>query len=450
MGSFKLDICAAERFLTSLPLLSLEKEECRGLGVQKSKSLDQTAMFQTVSQSGLPAPTEEDTIAQRKSSWARTGEPIPRMPLDVAAAERFLTALMIGTGAEADQGQELFGAGAGSMNLEVVQPQGYLRQSRTVIGGWRSHADLLRLIPVLLKKGLLGGRVEIMTRQTCAYICSSRPVTGDMQASGNAGPDLPEVKLPLHRPLTGKRWWLWSRRAANVVQVKGTSYAKFLVPSVGGSYDPDFLDDQSLRQGKNHTVLRLDGYQVSIIPFVRARRLKDELNDQFRCSHPQIHPSLTLSKLRNLQKDLREITQTMHDLDVCSVALAWVYFEKLVLKDYVRKASRKLLAGACLVLAYKFHQRGDREKIRKLAGEIRKMDRKDRLQWEDLHEAELKVFVWLEFSLHVPASEVMPHVHRIMKDLGMTSQEIGEAGSMPRYSDDDADMSLRDYGSSFH
>lgn len=62
-------------------------------------------------------------------------------------------------------------------------------------------------------------------------------------------------------------------------------------------------------------------------------------------------------------------------------------------KDCVRKASPKLLAGACLVLAFKFHQRGDREKIRRLAAEIRKMDRKDRLQWEDLHEAELKVFV---------------------------------------------------------
>ncbi|CAE7233983.1 cchl [Symbiodinium pilosum] len=74
----------------------------------------------------------------------------------------------------------------------------------------------------------------------------------------------------------------------------------------------------------------------------------------------------------------------------------------------------------------------------------------DRLQWEDLHEAELKVFVWLEFSLHVPATEVMPHLHRIVKDLGMPWQEIGEAGCLPRSSDEDVDASLRDYGSSFY
>ncbi|CAJ1342278.1 unnamed protein product [Effrenium voratum] len=100
----------------------------------------------------------------------------------------------------------------------------------------------------------------------------------------------------------------------------------------------------------------------------------------------------------------------------------------------------------------RFHQRGDRDKIRKLAAEIRKMDRKDRLQWEDLHEAELKVFVWLEFSLHVPASEVLPHLQRTMKDLGMSWQEIGEAGcqQLQRPSDDDGDVALRDCSTSFY
>ncbi|CAJ1342276.1 unnamed protein product [Effrenium voratum] len=441
--ALKLDVLAAERFLTGLPLLSLEREESlRGIVLQRSKSLD--GVQKTVSQTGL-APVDVEEELKRTVSWAATGIPIPRMPMDVAAAERFLTSLTV---CEADVVQESHGlVGFGWPPTELLQASG-AKCSKTVIGGWRSHADLQRLMPVLVKKGVVGGRVDITTRQTCTYISSTQ--LGDTSYSGHTL-DMPEVKLPL-LARSSRRWLSWGRRSTRVEQVKGTSYAKFLVPSVGGTYDPDFLDDQSLRQGKNHTVLRLEGYQVSIIPFVRARRLKDELNDQFRCSHPQVHPSLTLSKLRNLQKDLREITQTMPELDVCSVALAWVYFEKLVLKDYVRKASRKLLAGACLVLAYKFHQRGDRDKIRKLAAEIRKMDRKDRLQWEDLHEAELKVFVWLEFSLHVPASEVLPHLQRTMKDLGMSWQEIGEAGcqQLQRPSDDDGDVALRDCSTSFY
>merc|ERR1711972_1246323 len=99
-------------------------------------------------------------------------------------------------------------------------------------------------------------------------------------------------------------------------------YQQHLVPSKSGKYgkyDPNFLDDQSLRQGKHHTVLRLEAYQVSVIPFVRPRHLKEELNDQFRLSHPQIHPSLTLSKLRNLQKDLREIVLVLPVLDISTV-----------------------------------------------------------------------------------------------------------------------------------
>eukprot|EP00747_Dinoflagellata_sp_TGD_P097981 gnl/TRDRNA2_/TRDRNA2_167307_c1_seq4.p1 gnl/TRDRNA2_/TRDRNA2_167307_c1~~gnl/TRDRNA2_/TRDRNA2_167307_c1_seq4.p1 ORF type:complete len:231 (+),score=54.20 gnl/TRDRNA2_/TRDRNA2_167307_c1_seq4:98-790(+) len=154
-------------------------------------------------------------------------------------------------------------------------------------------------------------------------------------------------------------------------------------------YDPFFLDDPSLKQGQ-------------------------ELNNLFRTTHPEIHSSLTLSKLRNLQKDLLNITSRVDELDVSTVATGWVYFEKLVIAGHVRKENRKLLAGACLVLAFKFNQHGEQHVIHELAANIRGLDRKDRLDFTSLFDAEIQVFVWLEFSLSLQKSEVLPHVQRML------------------------------------
>ncbi|CAK0841920.1 unnamed protein product [Prorocentrum cordatum] len=126
---------------------------------------------------------------------------------------------------------------------------------------------------------------------------------------------------------------------------------------------------------------------------------------------------------------MREIAATVDELDISTVATAWVYFEKLVLGDFVRKANRKLLAGASLILAFKFNQPswGSRDKetseaalLKKLADRIRKLDRKDQLDQAALRNAEVRVFVWLEFSLHLQRAEVLPHLHRMLKDNGET------------------------------
>jgi len=41
------------------------------------------------------------------------------------------------------------------------------------------------------------------------------------------------------------------------------------------------------------------------------------------------------------------------DLEVGTVAMSFVYIERLILKNVLRKANRKVLAGACLILAAK-------------------------------------------------------------------------------------------------
>ena len=109
------------------------------------------------------------------------------------------------------------------------------------------------------------------------------------------------------------------------------------------------LDDPELRTGKHRTVIALPCYMGSVIQYTRPTDLKQELNDQFRQKHPDLDPSLTLSKIRNLKAALLEIGQE-EDLELISMACAYVYFEKLVLKRHVTKLNRRLIGGTLSLL----------------------------------------------------------------------------------------------------
>ncbi|CAK0841919.1 unnamed protein product [Prorocentrum cordatum] len=136
------------------------------------------------------------------------------------------------------------------------------------------------------------------TRQSFSYACSTCPPQLDAGVHGSAG--VPSAGTPRVLPRGDTRQPHPSGEPRVVLPaeaVEGPEAGRgHLVRSLSGTddgrlprgrghYDPGFLDDQRLRQGKHHTVLRLEGYQVSVIPFVRPRRLKEELNDQFRSAH---------------------------------------------------------------------------------------------------------------------------------------------------------------------
>ena len=78
------------------------------------------------------------------------------------------------------------------------------------------------------------------------------------------------------------------------------------------------------------------------------------MNDQFRETHPDLDPSLTLSKIRKVKDLLVEVASKPDiDLEASTVAISFVFFEKLVMNHFVTKANRKLVAAACLMLAAK-------------------------------------------------------------------------------------------------
>jgi len=420
-STWPLNIEAAEKFLGSLPLLTLADEPL----VSLKGNLERQRSHESVDQATVSSPLQVAIALDGTCLRPR----VSTNTLDFLEAERFLTSLELGNGdvpsetpTENPHAKGIEPTGGGQQP-EVLQGAD---QWHTVIGGWRKSQDLDRLMPSLIRNGLIGGRIILSARQSSAYVCSVRPYDGDSTVpSGVAAMlDLLPREPETIQIRTRFRWWpkwAWSEEEGQSKLFRGRSYANCLEPSAAScEYDPNFLDDRTLRQGKNHTVLRLEAYQVSVIPFVRPRRRKEELNDQFRLSHPQLHPSMTLSKLRNLQKDLRDIATTNPEVDLSTVALAWVYFEKLVLGDVVRKHNRKLLAGACLVLAFKFNQEADRSSVRRLATCIRKLDRKDQLNSAALNDAELKVFVWLKFYLHIGQEQAMPHLQRLLKDSGTT------------------------------
>lgn len=60
-----------------------------------------------------------------------------------------------------------------------------------------------------------------------------------------------------------------------------------------------------------------------------------------------------LVSLFSLKREMRKLAQEECGFEEPTVAMAFVYFEKLALKGKLNKQNRKLCAGACVLLAAK-------------------------------------------------------------------------------------------------
>lgn len=235
-----------------------------------------------------------------------------------------------------------------------------------------------------------------------------------------------------------------------LVRKKANSFAFLLTQSNAlepehddsSSYDPYYLDDPELKTGKNRTVISLACYMGSVIQYTRASDLKRELNEHFRSRHPTIDPSITLSKIRKVKSDLLTISEEL-DLEISTAALAYAYFEKLVLKGAwkgkdsngastesspspVTKENRKLMACVCLLLAYKVNE--PKRPPGEFTALMKQMTKHMDVSAKDVKEHEFQVFSLLEFNLYIPRQEFLPHFEQILyrQDYLNVQEYLGE------------------------
>ncbi|KAI8925316.1 hypothetical protein BC831DRAFT_461530 [Entophlyctis helioformis] len=198
------------------------------------------------------------------------------------------------------------------------------------------------------------------------------------------------------------------------------SFAQYLEPAktleqspIGepNAYNPYFLDDPELKIGRHKTVITLPCFLGTIIQPSKPSEIKRELNEHFRETHPSIDASITLSQIRNLKAKLLDIA-IVQDLELSSVASAYVYFEKLVLRGFVVKANRRLIGAVCLLLAAKVNDPKELNYAKLLETVEKVLD----IPPKEVYNQEFAVYAKLEFTLFLPLWEIMPHLERILEE----------------------------------
>ncbi|CAN0321720.1 unnamed protein product [Ectocarpus sp. 12 AP-2014] len=182
-------------------------------------------------------------------------------------------------------------------------------------------------------------------------------------------------------------------------------------------YEAGFLDDPALKVGRHRHMTKGDrntGPVVSsVLLFVKPRVLKDELNARFREEHPMLPPSLTLSKIRSVKRQAL-LGCYRAGMEVSTVALACIYFERLCLAGVVTKPNRRLAMAACLAIAYKFNE-AMLEGVSKLPALWAFIDQEWQVNKKRVLEAEFGVLVQLSFDLHEDPRDIFHHFVLLLK-----------------------------------
>ncbi|GES92769.1 CDK5 and ABL1 enzyme substrate 2 isoform X2 [Rhizophagus clarus] len=225
-------------------------------------------------------------------------------------------------------------------------------------------------------------------------------------------------------------------------QRKAESFAHLLVPSNSlgskndGDYNPTYLDNPNLntekqpvnevqetKPTKHRNVLSLSNIMGSLIHHNnRPSDLKRESNARFRMSHPEVDQTLTLSQIRKVKLKLLTVaTYEDLDLELSTVAKAYAYFEKLILKKVVNKANRRLYGSICLLLASKVNEPMGKSYLPILESLHKHLD----VTIKDITDNEFSVFAHLDFELYLPMHEFMPHFERLFQTIDNKEEYLG-------------------------
>ncbi|KAL7533136.1 hypothetical protein ACHAXR_005065 [Thalassiosira sp. AJA248-18] len=271
-----------------------------------------------------------------------------------------------------------------------------------------------------------------------------------------------------------------------------------------GAYYPGFLDDPHMVQGRNRNVMMGDKVTgpiiSSTIQFIKPSVLKADLNKQFRERFDQweppksqrkyigaqiidgvytlidptetmqedddvdnirgrlragsvsaqherekirMPPSLTLSKIRSLKQQAL-VACIRARIEISTLALACIYFERLCLACRVDKSNRRLSFAACLLLAAKVNEsnsmiaydrgvetKSDGSQLPLMTSWVKPNKKSGKIfeslivffthDWslslKQLYAAEWIVFTALGFSLKAAPSEVAFHFKRLLRVL---------------------------------
>ncbi|TRY84015.1 hypothetical protein DNTS_013562 [Danionella cerebrum] len=174
-------------------------------------------------------------------------------------------------------------------------------------------------------------------------------------------------------------------------------------------YDPNMLSDPQWPCGKHKRVLIFASYMTTVIEYVKPSDLKKDMNETFKEKFP--HIKLTLSKIKSLKREIRWAGEES-SLQPVTVAMAFVYFEKLVMHGRLNKHNRKLVAAACLLLAAKISSDLKKQEVKQL---IDKLEERFRICRRELIAFEFTILVALEMALYLPESKVLPHYRRLVQ-----------------------------------
>ncbi|CAG5927858.1 unnamed protein product [Menidia menidia] len=204
---------------------------------------------------------------------------------------------------------------------------------------------------------------------------------------------------------------------------RSVSYAQFLYPTNAlvrqkpsstsveevTEYDPNLLSDPQWPCGKHKRVLIFASYMTTVIEYVKPSDLKKDMNETFKEKFP--HVKLTLSKIRSLKREMRTFGEDC-GLQPVTIAMSFVYFEKLVLQGRLNKQNRKLVSAACILLAAKISSDLKKQEVKHL---IDKLEERFRIGRRELISFEFTILVALEMALYLPESQVMAHYRRLVQ-----------------------------------